>query len=187
MDQPTYLHCTEIYVPVRHFKAAVRLDLARTCREVRGLHQMHPTSTIDPSENKNSSQALNPSSTSIRESPEWSSIIVSHATSCERAGAALPDCPFTGYIQARTTVGLSILQLWLDAKWTPVGSKLHSVTQYRFQFLAHDIATAAAFVYFLVRRKPALGIGGGRRMQPKDPEVFFAQRPFGACNVKLPC
>ncbi len=49
-----------------------------------------------------------------------------HCVSCGRAGVALPDLPFTGYIQAKPTVGLSlsILQRWLDAMWTPVGSKL---------------------------------------------------------------
>jgi hypothetical protein len=106
--------------------------------------------------------------------------------SCGKTGAALPDLLFAGFIQATSLVGLSVLQPWLDAKWTPVGSKLHSDPRYRAEFLAPD---DAAFVYFLVRGEPALGVGGRKRKQPKAPEVTFAQRPFGFGNrlVKLPC
>ena len=76
--------------------------------------------------------------------------------SCGKTGAALPDLPFAGFIQARSLVGLSSLQSWLDAKWTPVGSKLKDDKRYRDEFLAPD---DAALVYFLVRRTPALGVG----------------------------
>ena len=61
-----------------------------------------------------------------------------NCVSCGRAGAPLPDLPFAGYIQAGTTVGLSILQKWLDAKWTPLGCKLCSSIQYREEFIAPD-------------------------------------------------
>ena len=89
---------------------------------------------------------------------------------CGQSGAALPDLPFAGFIQATSLVGLSSLQPWLDAKWTPIGSKLHSNTQYKAEFLAPD---DAAFVYFLVRGEPALGVGGRKRKQPKASAVGF--------------
>ena len=104
--------------------------------------------------------------------------------SCGKTGAALPDLPFAGFIQARSQIGLSSLQSWLDAKWSPVGSKLKDDKRYRDEFLTPD---DAAFVYFLVRGTPALGVGGRRRTQPKPPAVTFAQRVFGACKVNLPC
>ena len=98
---------------------------------------------------------------------------------CGRNGAALPDLPFAGFIQANSRVGLSCLQPWLDAKWTPLGSKLHSNTQYKAEFLPPD---DAAFVYFLVRGEvpgePALGVGGRKRKQLKAPTV-------GLRNVRL--
>jgi hypothetical protein len=44
---------------------------------------------------------------------------------CGSSGTALPNLPFTGFIQAGSTVPsrLSLLQAWFDAVWTPVGSK----------------------------------------------------------------
>ena len=104
---------------------------------------------------------------------------------CGRSGTALPNLPFTGFIQAKSTVRQSLLQAWLDAVWTPVGSKLCSNPQYRREFM--EPTDAAAFVYFLVRGKPALEKAGRKRRQPTALEVKFPQRPFGACNVKLPC
>jgi hypothetical protein len=104
--------------------------------------------------------------------------------SCGKTGAALPDLPFAGFIQASSLVGLSNLQAWLDARWTPVGSKLHSDPRYRREFLPPE---DPSFVYFLVHGKPALAVGGRPRKQPKAPAVTLAQHPFGACSVKLPC
>ena len=106
---------------------------------------------------------------------------------CGRSGTALPNLPFTGFMQATSTVRQSLLRVWLDAIWTPVGSKLCSDPQYRREFM--EPTDAAPFLYFLVCGNPALEKGGrGRkRSQPNAPEVTFAQRPFGACNVKLPC
>jgi hypothetical protein len=56
---------------------------------------------------------------------------------CGRSGTALPNLPFTGFIQAGSTVRLSLLQAWLDAVWTPVGSKfkLCSAPLYRNEFM----------------------------------------------------
>ena len=148
---------------------------------------LHPTSTIDPFVLiKSLFEKL------FKEGPApvfYIHLRVSRAAfdlcvSCGKTGAALPDLPFAGFIQARSLVGLSILQPWLDARWTPVGSKLHSDPQYRSQFLTPD---DPSFVYFLVRGEPALGVGGRKRKLPKAPEVTFAQRPFGSCSVKLPC
>jgi hypothetical protein len=102
---------------------------------------------------------------------------------CGRSGSALPNLPFSGFIQATSTVHKTILQRWLDAIWTPVSSKLCSDPQYRKEFVEPTAKTAAAFVNFLVRGKPALGTGGRRRNQPTAPAVTIAQRPFGACNV----
>ena len=100
-----------------------------------------------------------------------------NCVSCGRAGAPLPDLPFGGYIQAGTTVGLSILQKWLDAKWTPLGCKLCSSKQYREEFIAPDDSTAAAFVYFLVHGNAALETGGrpskGKRPPRRPPAVTF--------------
>jgi hypothetical protein len=104
--------------------------------------------------------------------------------SCGKTGAALPDLPFAGFIQASSPVGLSNLQAWLDARWTPVGSQLHSDPRYRREFLPPE---DPSFVYFLVHGKPALAVGGRPRKQPKAPAVTLAQHPFGACSVKLPC
>ena len=98
---------------------------------------------------------------------------------CGKNGAALPDLPFAGFIQARSLVGLSCLQPWLDALWTPVGSKLRCDPQYKDEFLEPD---HAAFVYFLVLGEPALGTGGRKRRNPKatpiaapppTPDQFF--------------
>ena len=102
---------------------------------------------------------------------------------CGRSGTALPNLPFTGFIQATSTVRQSLLQAWLDAVWTPVGSKLCSDPQYRREFM--EPTDAAAFVYFLVRGKPALEKAGRKKSQPIAPKVTFAQRPFGASSVKL--
>jgi hypothetical protein len=44
---------------------------------------------------------------------------------------ALPNLPFTGFIQANSVVCLSRLQAWLDSIWSPVVSKLCSNPQYR--------------------------------------------------------
>ena len=99
-------------------------------------------------------------STSMCESPERRSIIVSHV-----------GVPFTGYILAKSTAGLFILQRWLDTMWTPVRSKLCSDTKYLNEsFIAPHDATAAAFVYFLVCGVPALGTGS-RRRRSKAPAV----------------
>jgi hypothetical protein len=40
---------------------------------------------------------------------------------CGRSGTALPNLPFTGFIQASNAVHLSRLQEWLDGGWTPSG------------------------------------------------------------------
>ena len=100
-----------------------------------------------------------------------------------RSGTALPNLPFTGFIQAKSAVRQSLLQAWLDAVWTPVGSKLCSDPQYRREFM--EPTDAAAFVYFLVRGKPALEKAGRKKSQPTAPKVTFAQRPFGASSVEL--
>ncbi len=135
---------------------------------------MHPTSTIDPFVLINSLFDK-----PFKHGPEpviYIRLRVSRAAyefcvSCGKTGAAaLPDLPFTGFIQAKTTVGLSILRPWLDALWTPVGSKLRCDPQYRDEFLAPDYA---AYVYFLVRGEPALGTGGSGRRKPKAPAVSF--------------
>ena len=96
---------------------------------------------------------------------------------CGKNGAAaLPDLPFTGFIQATSTLGLLILQRWLNTKWTPVGSKLCANTHYLDEFLTPNDATAAAFVYFPVRWMAVLGTCGRKRL-PKAPVVTF-------CNVR---
>jgi hypothetical protein len=107
-----------------------------------------------------------------------------HCVACGRSGTALPNLPFTGFIQASAAIRPNLLQAWLDAVWTPVGSKLCSAPQYRNEFM--DPPDAAAFVYFLVRGNPALEKAGRKRRQPTAPQVKFAQRPFGACSVNLP-
>jgi hypothetical protein len=110
-----------------------------------------------------------------------------HCVACGRSGSALPNLPFTGFIQAKSAVRKTILQTWLNAFWTPVGSKLSSAPQYRDEFME---PTHAAFVYFLVRGVPALGTAGRRRrsMHPTAPAVItFAYRLFGSCCVILPC
>ena len=38
---------------------------------------------------------------------------------CGKTGAALPDLPFAGFIQAKSLLGLNNLQRWLDATWRP--------------------------------------------------------------------
>ena len=98
-------------------------------------------------------------------------------------GAALPDLPFAGFIQASSLVGLSCLQPWLDALWTPVGSKLRKDPQYQDKFLAPDHAT---FVYFLVRGQPALGTGGRGRRNPKAPAVSLCDVQSVLLTQKLP-
>ncbi len=110
-----------------------------------------------------------------------------HCVACGRSGSALPNLPFSGFIQAKSAVRKTILQTWLNAIWTPVGSKLSSAPQYRDEFME---PTHAAFVYFLVHGVPALGTAGRRRRsrQPTAPVVItFAYRLFGSCYVILPC
>ena len=80
--------------------------------------------------------------------------------SCGEIGAALPELPFAGFIQARSLVGRSILQPLLDAKWTPVGSRFFSNEQYRDEFMAPTDATDALFVYYFIRWESALGFAG---------------------------
>ena len=92
-----------------------------------------------------------------------------HCVACGKSGSALPDLPFSGFIQATSTVRKTILQRWLDAIWTPVGSKLCSDPQYRKEFMEPAAETAAAFVHFLVRGEPALGVARRKRKQPKAP------------------
>jgi hypothetical protein len=91
----------------------------------------------------------------------------------------LPDLPFAGFIQAKSLLGLNKLQRWLDATWTPVGSKLKDDPRYQKEFLAPD---DAAFVYFLVRGEPALGVAGRKRPQPTAPKVIFC-----ASSVRCLC
>jgi hypothetical protein len=105
-----------------------------------------------------------------------------HCVACGRSGSPLPNLSFSGFIQATSTVRKTILQRCLYAIWTPVGSKLCSYPQHNKEFMELTAKTAAAFVNFLVRGKPALETGGKRR-QPTPPAVTVAQRPFGACNV----
>jgi hypothetical protein len=148
--------------------------------------EFHPTSTIDPVVLiKNLFDKL------FKEGPAPVAYIhlrVSRAAfdlcvSCGKTGAASSDLPFVGFIQAGSLVGLSILQPWLDAKWTPFGSKdskLKDDPRYRDEFLAPD---DVAFVYFLVRGKSALVVGGRKRKQPKAPAVTFAQRLFRLPSV----
>ena len=105
-----------------------------------------------------------------------------HCVACGKSGSALPDLPFSGFIQATSAVRKTILQRWLDAIWTPVGSKLCSDPHYQKEFMEPAAKTAAAFVHFLVRGEPALGVGGrGRkRKQPKDPAPPPAHDPAPA-------
>jgi hypothetical protein len=147
---------------------------------------LHPTSTIDPFVLINSLFAK-----LFKQGPEpVIHLRVSRAAyelcvSCGKTGAAaLPDLPFTGFIQASSTVSLSVLRPWLYALWTPVGSKLRCDPQYRDEFLAPD---HAAFVYFLVRGQPALGTGGrGRRRNPKAPAVSLCDVQSVLLTQKLP-
>jgi hypothetical protein len=67
---------------------------------------------------------------------------------CGKTGAALPDLPFAGFIQAKSLLGLNNLQRWLDATWTPVGSKLKDDPRYQKEFLAPE---DAVFMYFTKR------------------------------------
>jgi hypothetical protein len=94
---------------------------------------------------------------------------------CGRSVTAfkLPNLPFTGFIQASSVVGLARLQAWLDAIWTPVVSKLCSDPRYSKEFMGPT--DDAAFVYFLVRGKPALGKGGRKQSLPKAPAVSFVR------------
>ncbi len=75
----------------------------------------------------------------------------------------------TGVIQAESVVRLSLFQAWLDAVWTPVVFNLCLDPQCRKEFM--DPTDPAAFVYFLVRWKPAHEKGGRKRGQPTAPEV----------------
>ena len=89
-----------------------------------------------------SSKALKLTSTSICESPVRRSIIVSHA------GGLIPLCQIF-HFRASSAIRKTILQRWLDAIWTPVGSKLYCDPHYRKEFM--EPTNNAAFVYFLVR------------------------------------
>ncbi len=80
------------------------------------------------------------------------------------------DLPFAGFIQATSIVGLLILQRWLAAKWTPVGSKLCSDLPYLDKFLAPD---DAAFMNFLVRREPARGLRQRRGRRRRRQRAFL--------------
>ena len=84
---------------------------------------LHPTSTIDPfALIKSLFEKL------FKEGPApvfYIHLRVSRAAfdlcvSCGKTGAALPDLPFAGFIQARYAVGLSILQPWLDTTMVAV-------------------------------------------------------------------
>jgi hypothetical protein len=83
--------------------------------------------------------------------------------SCGKTGAALPDLPLAGFIQAGDSILQKVLQRWLDATWTPVRSKLKDDPRYQKEFFAPE---DAAFVFFLVRVDPALGVGGRKIKQP---------------------
>ena len=148
---------------------------------------LHPTSTIDPFVLiKSLFDNL------FKQGPEpviYIHLRVSRAAydlcvACGKNGAAaLPDLPFTGFIQAKSLVGLSCLQPWLDALWTSVGSKLRCDPQYKDEFLEPD---DAAFVYFLVLGKPALGTGGRGRRNPKAPAVSLCDVQSVLLTQKLP-
>jgi hypothetical protein len=58
-----------------------------------------------------------------------------HCVACGMSGSALPNLPFSGFIQATSTVRKTILQRLLDAIWTPVDSKLCSDPQYQKEFM----------------------------------------------------
>ncbi len=109
-----------------------------------------------------------------------------HCVACGKSGSALPDLPFPGFIQATSTVRKTILQRCLDAVLTPVGSKLCSDPQYQKEFMEPAAKTAAAFVHFLVRGEPALGVGGRKRKQPKAPAPPPAHGPDGGSRGGLP-
>ncbi len=166
------IHCTHLSNRTRH------VDCVRQAQLVHGILSkvclMNFSRTV-----------LKPSSTSICESPVRLSIVVSHAGGllllCQifhlRASFRAnfrPDLPFAYHFCKHD---------W--SVWTPVGSKLCSAPQYQNEFM--DPPDAAEFVYFLVRGNPALEKAGRKRRQPTTPLVTFAQRPFGACSVNLPC
>ena len=103
---------------------------------------LHPTSTIDPFVLiKSLFDNL------FKQGPEpviYIHLRVSRAAydlcvACGKNGAALPDLPFAGFIQARSLVGLSCLQPWLDALWTPVGSKLRCDPKSKYDALFSDV------------------------------------------------
>jgi hypothetical protein len=73
-----------------------------------------------------------------------------HCVAYGRSGSALSNLSFTGFIRAKSAVRETILQTWLNAIWTPVGSNLSSAPQYRREFMEPTNA-AFKFVYFLVR------------------------------------
>ncbi len=73
-----------------------------------------------------------------------------NCVSCGKAGAPLPDLPFTGYMQADSAIERNRLNKWLDIQWNAVGSSLRSHCPYREDFLEPSQETAAAFVYFPV-------------------------------------
>ena len=97
-----------------------------------------------------------------------------NCVSCGKASVALPDLPFTGYMQANTIIERNLLIKWVDIEWDPVGGKLSSHGPYREDFLEPSQETAAAFVYFRVHGVAAVGKGGRKAKGgglPKAPAV----------------
>ena len=127
-----------------------------------------------------STTVLQPSPTSICESPVRITIVVSHA------GGLVLLCQIF-HLRASFRPNLPFANHFCKHGWMPSGlqSVLNCVPIHN---TGENSTDAAAFVYFLARGNPALEKGGrGRkRSQLNAPEVTFAQRPFGACNVKLP-
>ena len=129
-----------------------------------------------------SSKALQPSSTSICEYPVRRSIIVSHA------GSPDPLCQIFHFRASFRPHLLFAKQICKDG-WTPSGlpsvlncAPIHTDNTGKNSFMEPAAKTAAAFVHFLVRGEPALGVGGrGRkRKQPKDPAPPPAHDPAPA-------
>jgi hypothetical protein len=53
-----------------------------------------------------------------------------HCVACGRSDSALPNLSFLGFVQATSTIRKTILQRWLDAIWTFIGSKLYCNPQW---------------------------------------------------------
>ena len=110
-----------------------------------------------------------------------------HCVSCVRVSAALPDLPFAGYIQAKSTVDIANLQRWLVAKWTPVGSKLCSngqILEDLDEFIAPSDSTASCIFLCTCPRD-------GRKEEttqgPHSKLLRNIHSVLVSCNVKLPC